>query len=39
MSENKGWRSETMAVHAGEAIDPAPLRALAATAPATKENP
>jgi methionine-gamma-lyase len=23
MSENKGWRSETMAVHAGEAIDPA----------------
>ncbi|MCX7345269.1 MAG: PLP-dependent aspartate aminotransferase family protein [Alphaproteobacteria bacterium] len=25
MSENKGWRSETMAVHAGEAIDPATL--------------
>ena len=23
MSENKGWRSETTAVHAGEAIDPA----------------
>ncbi|MGL4592892.1 MAG: trans-sulfuration enzyme family protein [Aestuariivirga sp.] len=23
MSENKGWRSETVAVHAGEAIDPA----------------
>lgn len=23
MSENKGWRSETIAVHAGEAIDPA----------------
>jgi len=23
MSENKGWRSEPVAVHAGEAIDPA----------------